>query len=1031
MKRIISFFLAAVMCCSLLPAAVSGEIVSTSDTAQIDKIAFSTLEALASKGDDELVAVNLWLRGPSDGELEAMTPMEKPGSDATSEERNAYASAYAQTKETVYSGIMSAFARKYLDETEQVLQEAYGSAPGIGVYVHKSKLAALAALDEVIWINKIGRSIILVEEPAPEEKIAEPLRAYIAAQAPDKEIPVRIWLRGPSVDEFRTIVSADYPTLSSPPEAFQAYRTASEQAANELGNDLFMYRLFMDKHREDFGTVLYESDVDFPVMVATVRADKIESLAALKMVSLIDAAFGYDEALPDPELPEDPAQRKKIEKQLQKFMNIAGHDELIPIHITLKEPADIAVLSADQGDRAAQLEAQREAYTALTNEFVEKHLEPTDKVFFKGKLSPFVTAEVAKHKIAGLAALDEVTSVDWALGHDDEIFSDDGKDYVYVTPLRESQPPIDPAVYDKLSSALAEYMEGKADDAMIPIAVYLDHPSSAEIEAMVPISQPDVYSTVTMQEVNAYISARNAVAWEVFSAITTAFVENHLDENDTIRYRGKVIPVVNCNVPKSKVLSLAALEEVTQIGYFPNVPLYPTWIRDDSEAAKKLTEPLKAYMENLADDEPVTVCVDLHMPSEEIMERLVSVPKPGEDASQQEIDAYNAAYQEKWREQVALRTDAFVNHSLSGSEQVPVYYIGQDAATVICEVPVRRIKDLAFWQEITQIDLAGDHGETGKNALAKAIVAAQTLDLDKYTEESAAGLKEQLEIAKYILVKADATQEEIDAAANALNDLIQSLTISQPIKRDLAELIADAGTIDLIRYTEESAALFEVEFEKARYILAKEDATQAEIDAAYMALEDAIAGLIKIHPPEPPQFEDVCDPKTFYYDAVYWAYNADPQITRGISQILFAPDEACTRGQVVTFLWRAAGEPEPTTVKTGFNDLKPGAFYEKPVAWAVEQGITKGMNDTTFAPDATCTRGQIVTFLWRFRGSPAPERAETAFTDLKPGASYEKAVAWAVENEVTNGMTDTTFVPDGTCTRAQVVTFLYRTMTDE
>ena len=147
-----------------------------------------------------------------------------------------------------------------------------------------------------------------------------------------------------------------------------------------------------------------------------------------------------------------------------------------------------------------------------------------------------------------------------------------------------------------------------------------------------------------------------------------------------------------------------------------------------------------------------------------------------------------------------------------------------------------------------------------------------------------------------------------------------------------------------------------------------------------------------------------------------------------MDEIHFEPNTGCTRGQVVTFLWRAAGCPEPANAGTGFTDLKPGAFYEKAVAWAVEQGITNGMSDDRFAPDATCTRGQIVTFLWRFRGEPDPVDGQTPFTDLKPGAFYLDAVAWAVENEITNGMSKTAFVPDATCTRGQVVTFLYRAM---
>ncbi len=162
----------------------------------------------------------------------------------------------------------------------------------------------------------------------------------------------------------------------------------------------------------------------------------------------------------------------------------------------------------------------------------------------------------------------------------------------------------------------------------------------------------------------------------------------------------------------------------------------------------------------------------------------------------------------------------------------------------------------------------------------------------------------------------------------------------------------------------------------------------------------------------------------FYADPVAWA--VDNEITNGVDDTHFGPDRACTRGQVVTFLWRAAGCPAPKSTKTGFLDVKAGAFYETAVAWAVEQGITNGMTDISFAPDATCTRGQIVTFLWRFKGSPAPENTATPFTDLNPKGYYVKAVAWAVENEVTNGMTATTFAPDATCTRGQVVTFLRR-----
>ncbi len=171
------------------------------------------------------------------------------------------------------------------------------------------------------------------------------------------------------------------------------------------------------------------------------------------------------------------------------------------------------------------------------------------------------------------------------------------------------------------------------------------------------------------------------------------------------------------------------------------------------------------------------------------------------------------------------------------------------------------------------------------------------------------------------------------------------------------------------------------------------------------------------------KFSDVPD-GAFYAGPVTWAINSN--ITKGVDAAHFGPNQACTRGQVVTFLWRTAGCPEPGSIKTPFTDVGPNAFYAKAVAWAVEKGITKGMSATTFVPNATCTRGQIVTFLWRFKNSPEPKRAKTGFIDVSNGAFYADAVAWAVENEVTNGMTKTTFAPNATCTRGQIVTFLYR-----
>ena len=173
-------------------------------------------------------------------------------------------------------------------------------------------------------------------------------------------------------------------------------------------------------------------------------------------------------------------------------------------------------------------------------------------------------------------------------------------------------------------------------------------------------------------------------------------------------------------------------------------------------------------------------------------------------------------------------------------------------------------------------------------------------------------------------------------------------------------------------------------------------------------------------PEETVKFSDVST-SAYYYDAVKWA--VENGVTNGVSATLFAPYEPCTRGQIVTFLWRAAGSPEPKTASS-FADVPASAYYAKAVAWAVENGITNGMTETTFAPDATCTRGQSVTFLHRVLKGTASGSAN--FTDVKSDAFYADAINWAVANNVTNGTSNTTFSPNADCTRAEIVTFLYR-----
>ena len=168
----------------------------------------------------------------------------------------------------------------------------------------------------------------------------------------------------------------------------------------------------------------------------------------------------------------------------------------------------------------------------------------------------------------------------------------------------------------------------------------------------------------------------------------------------------------------------------------------------------------------------------------------------------------------------------------------------------------------------------------------------------------------------------------------------------------------------------------------------------------------------------------------YFFNPVMWAYYHDPQITNGIDKTHFGPNSTCTRAQVVTFLWRAAGEPEPTTTTNPFTDVPASQYYYKPVLWAVEKGITNGMSATKFGPNNGCTRGQVVTFLWRTFGEPEPITNANPFTDVASDQYYYKPVLWAVKESITNGMSATKFGPSNTCTRGQIVTFLYRAFTN-
>ena len=311
-------------------------------------------------------------------------------------------------------------------------------------------------------------------------------------------------------------------------------------------------------------------------------------------------------------------------------------------------------------------------------------------------------------------------------------------------------------------------------------------------------------------------------------------------------------------------------------------------------------------------------------------------------------------------------------------------------------------------------------------------------DLSRYTTASVDALNQAKDAVDR--TKSKAEQAEVDAMAKAITDAIDSLVrkptssgssrprydVTTPSKPDNGSVTvnpasARSGSTVTITVTPDSG------YKLGDLVVTDKDGKKLELtdkgNGQYTftmpsGKVEVAAEFVKEVEVSP--FADVAT-DAYYYDAVKWAVNKG--ITNGVSETLFGPDQACTRAQIVTFLWRAAGSPEPTSVSS-FADVAADAYYAKAVAWAVENGVTKGTSETTFHPDETCTRAQGVTFLYRVLGKLAAEQA--GFTDVAADSYYADAVNWAAENGVTNGITETLFGPDGSCTRAQIVTFLYR-----
>ena len=299
---------------------------------------------------------------------------------------------------------------------------------------------------------------------------------------------------------------------------------------------------------------------------------------------------------------------------------------------------------------------------------------------------------------------------------------------------------------------------------------------------------------------------------------------------------------------------------------------------------------------------------------------------------------------------------------------------------------------------------AGDYSFTAsmKHAETEAIVCSTVVEFT-VTDLSAEAPTESAPVTEsYDVAIADSANGSV--AANTMR--------AGETSRVTLTVKADAGyVLESLTVTDKNGKEIKLTEKDGKYQF-RMPASDVTVKAVFAAAEADI---------EDETFTDVAE-DAYYHDAVLWA--VENGITNGMTESTFAPKATCTRAQMVTFLWRAAGCPVPQNAAHSFTDLDKDAYYYNAVLWAVEKGITNGVSLDAFDPNGTVTRGQAMTFLWRMDGKTAAD-ADHTFTDVEDGAYYEDAVAWGADEAITNGTSATTFSPDDACIRGQIVTFLY------
>ena len=470
---------------------------------------------------------------------------------------------------------------------------------------------------------------------------------------------------------------------------------------------------------------------------------------------------------------------------------------------------------------------------------------------------------------------------------------------------------------------------------------------------------------MTLAEYAAYTDSVNQKYFQARKAVYEPFVQNYLNMAEE-QVEAPEYYYILATLSKTKIAALAKLDEVKSIemsGFGTLVPVIPSAEPGEQVVPEKIDSRLQREMDAAEDDEIIRILLWLNAPTNAEIDATVPPPEDPSDPEQREAFIL-AAYRAREDTKLGIM-ESFVQNHMKGTNELLAPGTTKGPYLLIATTKSRILSFTAL-DEVKRIDQYG--------------IPVFTADEDP--------------------PKVPTGEPE------------------PPCEHDY-QAVVTAPTCTEAGFTTYACANCGDEY------------IGDEVPALGHDFKDGVCTRCGAKDPdyeepvvEPFRFDDVKDDKAFYYEPVYWA--VEQKITKGTSEKLFSPDDGCTRAQVVTFLWRAAGEPEPDGTENPFKDVKESDYFYKAVLWAVEKGVTKGTSADKYSPEKTCTRGEIVTFLYRAEGAPEIAKKSKPFADVADGQYYADAVAWAVENGVTTGKSADTFAPDATCTRGEIVTFLFR-----